>query len=197
MVGLILVRVNIFKCSVSECVDRPIGYTDPITEVSSPTLSSGAQQKFDSLSPGDVESISEGEIPETEADLETETPVVVPKLEQSQSDGNVSEFAESALDDTPDTPVVPDKETGDQKAQPPTPPITPILAVTTASPVKVEPSPLILPSTPPSLTLPINAETLADSPVPQDEPTMDVEPFEPILSDEEIVDEADTQVSNI
>lgn len=78
---------------------------------------------FESLSPGDVESISEGEIPEAEGEVE----------------GEVAEA---------------------EKPSPPTPPAT-------------------QPSSPPQA----------------EEQSLDVEPFEPILSDEEIADDSDAQVA--
>lgn len=88
---------------------------DVIAEGTSP------QVGFESLSPGDVESISEGEIPEAEGEGEVES-------------------AERAV-------------------QQPTPPA--------ASP-------------------PLQPQA--------DEQSLDVEPFEPILSDEEIADDSDPQV---
>ncbi|XP_046659595.1 protein virilizer isoform X2 [Homalodisca vitripennis] len=86
--------------------------------------STSPQAAFDSLSPGDVESISEGEIPEAE---------------------------------------------GEGEGEPPPPPAV-------ATPPALTPPPPALPPTPQA-----------------EDHSLDVEPFEPILSDEEIADDSDPQ----
>jgi len=182
--------------------------------VSSPTPSSGAQQKFESLSPGDVESISEGEIPETEADLEGESLPVV-KTETSElmvADKNTGEVAgvsaevlsasdpalklEQAEDES--SPTRPGSV--ERKTQPSTPPSLPNSVPASSSPSKVlavsSPSNIthVSPSTPPPAAVSNVATTPVGSPIPPDEPgIMVVEPYEPILSDEDI-DETDAQV---
>lgn len=171
------------------------GDAAPIAEVSSPTQSSGAPQKYESLSPGDVESISEGEIPETEADLEADT--VVPKLEPTDLEANGQEAVGLILPEEPVAAVLevvppPEKEMLVVKSRPTTPPILPSSSPVANSPVKVAvPSPTIHPSTPPAVIPPNRMTTPADSPIPLEESAMDVEQFEPILSDEDIVDEND------
>lgn len=193
-------------------VVRPKGYAGPIAEVSSPTPSSGAQQKFESLSPGDVESISEGEIPETEADLEGESLPVV-KAETSEmvvADKNTGEVAgvseevlsvsdpglklEQAEDEFPLTRP----GSVERKTQPSITPSLPNSVPAAGSPAKVSavssPSNTTHgpPSTPP--TAASNVATPVGSPIPPDEPgLMVVEQYEPILSDEDI-DETDAQV---
>jgi hypothetical protein len=194
-------------------VVRPKGYAGPIAEVSSPTPSSGAQQKFESLSPGDVESISEGEIPETEADMEGESLPVV-KTETSEltvADKNaevagVSEEVLSATDRAIKLEQAEDEfpltrpGSVEWKTQPSNTPTLPNSVPATGSPAKVSavssPSNIThgTPSTPPP-TAASNVATPIGSPIPPDEPSiMVVEPYEPILSDEDI-DETDAQVS--
>lgn len=194
-------------------VVRPKGYAGPIAEVSSPTPSSGAQQKFESLSPGDVESISEGEIPETEADLEGESLPVV-KTETSDlmvADKNtevlgMSEEVLSAtdqalkLEQTEDEFPLTRPGSVERKIQPSNTPSLPNSVPATGSPAKVSavssPSNITHgpPSTPPPTAV-SNVATPIGSPIPPDEPgIMVVEQYEPILSDEDI-DETDAQVS--
>lgn len=195
-------------------VVRPKGYAGPIAEVSSPTPSSGAQQKFESLSPGDVESISEGEIPETEADLEGE-PLPLVKSETSElmepdkSTGDIVGASEEVLsasdptikleqaeDETP--PAGPGSV--ERKTQTSTAPSLPNSVPAVGSPVKISAvsSPSNVTHAPTSTPPPAavsNVATPVGSPVLPDEPAaMVVEPYEPILSDEDI-DETDAQVS--
>lgn len=193
-------------------VVRPKGYAGPIAEVSSPTPSSGAQQKFESLSPGDVESISEGEIPETEADLEGESLPVI-KTETSElmvADKNtevagVSEEVLSAtdqaikLEQTEDEFPLTKPGSVERKTQPSITPSLPNSVPAAGSPAKVSavssPNNIIHgpPSTPPTAVS--SVATPVGSPIPPDEPgIMVVEQYEPILSDEDI-DETDAQVS--
>lgn len=194
-------------------VVRPKGYADPIAEVSSPTPSSGAQQKFESLSPGDVESISEGEIPETEPDLEGESLTAIKSeaseltvAEKSTGDAaGVSEEVSEAIDPVLKLEQAEDETpptrpgSAERKSQPPATPSHPSSVPASCSPTKVSavssPSNTThgLPSaTPPAAAS--NATTPVGSPIPPDESgVMAVEPYEPILSDEDL-DETDAQV---
>lgn len=182
--------------------------------MSSPTPSSGAQQKFESLSPGDVESISEGEIPETEADLEGETLPLVKNetsevMEPDKNTGDIVGAPEDVL--SASDPAIKLEQTEDEippsrpgsverKTQTSTTPSLPNSVPATGSPVKI--SAVSSPSTatpgPPSTPPPAAVSSVATpvgSPVPPEEPAlMVVEPYEPILSDEDI-DETDAQVS--
>lgn len=193
-------------------VVRPKGYADPIAEVSSPTPSSGAQQKFESLSPGDVESISEGEIPETEPDLEGESLAAVKneacELVAEKSAGEVTGVSEEVSEAS--DPVLKSEQAEDEipptrpgsaerKTQPPTTPSLPNSVPASGSPTKVSAvsSPSNAAHGPPSATPPAAASNVATpvgSPIPPDESgIMVVEPYEPILSDEDL-DETDAQV---
>ncbi|XP_066999085.2 protein virilizer isoform X2 [Anabrus simplex] len=127
--------------------------TEVKKEVDSPTLSTGAQQKFE-LSPGDVESISEGEIPETEGDLVPEAKI--PEEEAPPVD---------VVADAVPTPAAVTPPTASPIVNPCSPPLPPVPATTTPM----------------------------DSPSQPDDHSVTLEPFEPILSDEEIVDETDGQ----
>nr|CAD7263173.1 unnamed protein product [Timema shepardi] len=141
------------------------GYAGPIPEVSSPS-----QQKFESLSPGDVESISEGEIPEAEIEMDGDSipgKKVTVEPELVLVAGAVSEDASCIeLERKETTPPVEPSEV---------PPDIVLASVATSTP----------PVTP------------VDSPLPQEEPSMDVEQYEPILSDEDIVDETDPQFQDL
>ena len=176
--------------------------------------STGAPQKFESLSPGDVESISsEGEIPEAEVELEGDAhPLVTPDASDlivaDKNAGEVAGISDEAvtaaegafkLDQAEDELPATRPESVERKA-PSTPPTLPNLIPTTNSPAKVSavPSPTIIhipPSTPPQ-NAGSSIPTPVGSPIPPDEPSMDMEPFEPILSDEDIVEESDPQVSS-
>lgn len=194
-------------------VVRPKGYAGPIAEVSSPTPSSGAQQKFESLSPGDVESISEGEIPETEADLEGESLPLVKNetselMEPDKNAGEIAGASEEVLSASDPTVKLEEAEgeitptrpgSVERKTQPSTTPSLPNSVPAAGSPIKISavssPSNIThgLPSTPPPATV-NNVATPVGSPILPDEPgIMVVEPYEPILSDEDI-DETDAQV---
>nr|CAD7407518.1 unnamed protein product [Timema poppensis] len=136
-----------------------------VHEVSSPS-----QQKFESLSPGDVESISEGEIPEAEIEMDGDSipgKKVTVEPELVLVAGAVSEDASCIeLERKETTPPVEPSEV---------PPDIVLASVATSTP----------PVTP------------VDSPLPQEEPSMDVEQYEPILSDEDIVDETDPQFQDL
>ncbi|CAG2053811.1 unnamed protein product, partial [Timema podura] len=163
--------VNCKLCTVSEWRSAAAihlgqrGYAGPIPEVSSPS-----QQKFESLSPGDVESISEGEIPEAEIEMDGDSipgKKVTVEPELVLVAGAVSEDASCIeLERKETTPPVEPSEV---------PPDIVLASVATSTP----------PATP------------VDSPLPQEEPSMDVEQYEPILSDEDIVDETDPQFQDL
>jgi len=180
--------------------------------VSSPTPSSGAQQKFESLSPGDVESISEGEIPETEPDLEGESLLAVKteacELVAEKSAGEVTGVSEEVSEAS--DPVLKLEQAEDEipptrpgsaerKTQPSATPSLPNTVPVSGSPTKVSAvsSPSNAAHGPPSATPPAAASNVATpvgSPIPPDESgIMVVEPYEPILSDEDL-DETDGQV---
>ncbi|XP_063240539.1 protein virilizer isoform X2 [Bacillus rossius redtenbacheri] len=131
---------------------------------------SPSRQKFESLSPGDVESISEGEIPEAEGDSS-------PGATRVTAEPEVGTVIVAGTREDVATPEQ------DAKATPPPQPMqgggTPTQDSTLA---KASSTPLATP---------------VDSPIAQDEPSLDVEPFEPILSDEEIVDESDSQFQDM
>nr|CAD7395412.1 unnamed protein product [Timema cristinae] len=162
---LLICVVN--KCVVNceLCTLGQRGYAGPIPEVSSPS-----QQKFESLSPGDVESISEGEIPEAEIEMDGDSipgKKVTVEPELVLVAGAVSEDASCIeLERKETTPPVEPSEV---------PPDIVLASVATSTP----------PVTP------------VDSPLPQEEPSMDVEQYEPILSDEDIVDETDPQFQDL